>query len=339
MPRLEGPWRLKFVDEATACPACGSPRLALIDAFTIPGQSDGRRVSFVSGCRNCGLLFTNPMPPPRELNRSYQPGGPWAELRAGRMARLESANRRRVARPPSTRRKPLPPRSRALFDALAPHVPIYAPPPGAKVLDFGCGDGKLLNRLQDLGWLTYGIEPSTDAPFVRHGRFTDPPQDGSFDLVVINHVLEHVLNPLDILTRLAESLRQGGALFVSVPRLDTLAEHRNRRSCLSGRNHPMCFSETCLRGLLARAGCVTAARLDARELDDVFTEGKPLRLRLVANRSSSRERLPASALRDAVRAWSSCPPDDGSVAAMLRRLLPVRVRAGLMARGRVTESG
>ncbi len=147
-----------------------------------------------------------------------------------------------------------PRRRDTLLQALQPHVNVLSRPAGARALDVGCGDGKFLNGLQDLGWDTYGIEPSSSVAFLRHHRLESPPQDGSFDLVVLHHVLEHVIEPLALLRAVSATLRDGGGLFVSVPRLDTLAQHGDFRYCINGRNHPLAFSETCLRGLLARAG-------------------------------------------------------------------------------------
>ena len=60
-----------------------------------------------------------------------------------------------------------------VLDALAPFVPIDDAACGAKVLDFGCGDGKFLDRLQERGWDTSGIEPSTDVAFLRHREARD----------------------------------------------------------------------------------------------------------------------------------------------------------------------
>jgi len=209
---------------------------------------------------------------------------------------------------------------------------VYEPPPGAKVLDFGCGDGKFLNRFQDLGWETYGIELSTSAAFSRHGRLMSPPQDGTFDLVFLNHVLEHIDTPLGLLRQLAGALREGGRLFVSVPRIDTLPVHGDLDYCISGRRHVVCFSETCLRGLLGRAGFATIGRLDAQELDAVFTEGKPLRLRLVAVRTRNPDPLPDAPLAPAVEALARYVRNREGVATRVRRLLPVRVRGGLLNR-------
>jgi len=297
----------------------------LLDVLSIPKTSDGNRVAFVTGCHACGLLFTNPLPPPDELDQYYSQEGPWAALRAERLGVIEAAHARRL-RPRKPRpRSSMPPRTRGLFDALAPHVPVYEPPPGAKVLDFGCGNGKFLNRFQDLGWETYGIEPSTDVPFLRHSRLTSPPPDGTFDFVFLNHVLEHVSTPLDLLRQLAGALRERGILFVSVPRVDTLPVHGDLHYCISGRRHVVCFSETCLRGLLARAGFVTAGRLDG-ELDTVFTEGKPLRLRLVAVRTGRPDPLPVAPLAPALKALARYARAREPLPARLRRLLPVRVR-------------
>jgi len=63
-----------------------------------------------------------------------------------------------------------------------------------------------------------------------------------------------VTEPLDILRQIGATLREGGVLFVGVPRLDTLAQHGDFKYCLDGRRHLMCLSQTCLTGLLARAG-------------------------------------------------------------------------------------
>lgn len=300
--------------------------------FSIPRTPERRRIAFISGCYACGLLFANPLPTEEQLHRYYSDEGPWAALRAERNAGVEAANVRRLGRKKPRPKASISPRARSLFNALAPYVPVYAPPPGAKVLDFGCGDGKFLNRLQDYGWETYGIEPSTSAAFPRHGQLTSPPQDGTFDFVFLNHVLEHVIDPLGLLRQLAGSLREGGVLFVSVPRVDTLPQHGDLKYCLSGHRHVVCFSETCLTGLLARAGFATTARLDAKELDAAFTEGKPLRLRLVATRTAHPPSPPDAPLTPALQALALHARTRGGLGARLRHKLPVRLRAALLDR-------
>jgi SAM-dependent methyltransferase len=217
-----------------------------------------------------------------------------------------------------------------LLAAMQSYVPVEAPPPGARVLDFGCAEGKLLNSLQDAGWDTYGIEPSTDVAFLRHHRLDVPPQDGRFDLAILHHVLEHVDRPLDVLRQLAGSLREGGVLFIGVPRFDRVAEHGDFRYCINGRNHVVAFTEACLRGLLARAGFEVAARLDAPELDRALTQGRPLRLRLLARRTLAPPPLPREPLRAARQALAEYRRSRLTIAQRAAVALPPRLKGGWM---------
>jgi SAM-dependent methyltransferase len=325
-------WWVRFADEAAACPACHSPRIRRLDAMAIPRDAQRRRVAFIAGCDACGLLFTDPLPSAEQLERYYAEDGPWAASHADRVRKVERTHRRRLR---ETTPKPRPPRMRdRLVDALAAYLPVPGVPPGAKVLDFGCGDGKFLDRLQDRGWQTYGIEPSSDVAFLRHRRLTEPPQDGSFDFVLLHHVLEHVRQPLDVLERLAGALRDGGLLFVSVPRLDTLPMHQDLKYCLDGRKHLMSFSQVCLTGLLARAGLSVVGDLHTRELDDALSEGQPLRLRMVARRTSAALPLPPAPLRAAASALHGYALAHGGISARARFWLPVRFRAALLDRQR-----
>jgi SAM-dependent methyltransferase len=324
---------LRFDGEATVCPACGSPRITLLDAFPIPRDQRRRRVSFLTGCRECGLLFANPLPTPEQLEHFYGRDGAWAAARARRTQRLAAMHaQRRAHQQPAkpARRRP----RDLLMDALGCHVNVDTPKNGAKVLDFGCGDGKFLDRFQDRGWDTYGIEPSSDIASLRHNRLDSPPQDRSFDLVLLHHVLEHVTDPLQLLRQLAGALRDGGTLFVSVPRLDTLAKHGDFKYCINARNHPVCFSEACLRGLLARAGFSAGPRLDAPELDAVLSQGMPLRLRLLATRTTAPPTPTGTPLDAALDALSLYARAHDGFGARVRRMLPVRMRGAMLDRAR-----
>jgi 2-polyprenyl-3-methyl-5-hydroxy-6-metoxy-1,4-benzoquinol methylase len=325
---------LRIEDEEAACPACASARLTHLDVLPGPRRRSQPRMAFVTGCRDCGVVFWNPLPSSDQLAQFYSHDGEWAARRLERTAKLEAAHLRHgpEGRPKKQRRGPR--RRDILFEAMQPHVNVLTPAAGRKALDVGCGDGKFLNGLQDLGWDTYGIEPSSDLAFLRHHRLEMPSRDGSFDLIVLHHVLEHVTAPLGLLEELAATLCPGGALFVSVPRLDTLAEHGDFRYCINGRNHPLTFSETCLRGLLARAGLTTVTCLDDPELDRLFSDGRPLRLRLVAIRAASPPALPAQPLAPAIAALRRYARTRGDWRHRWRYHLPVRLRGALLDRGR-----
>lgn len=324
---------LHFREEASRCPGCRSPLLKMLDVIPVTRGAKGRRVAFLAGCTACGLVFTNPMPTEEQQARYYADEGPY------RAHKVEAAETKRRERKTGGRRATRTPRARdLLLDALVPYVPVHAPPIGAKVLDFGCGDGKMLNPLQDAGWETYGIEPSTCVAFTRHHRLSVPPPDGQFDFVILHHVLEHVRDPLEILRQLSAACREGGALFISLPGLDALPVHGNFKYCLDGRKHLMCFSEACLTTLLARTGFAVKARLQSKELDLALTDGQPLRLRLIAIRTAQPPPPPRAPLDPAVDALSRYARLRSPIGARLRSLLPVRLRAGLLNRARERDT-
>ena len=238
--------------ERDDCPACGSP--ALRDFDVLPLRAG--RTGFVCGCNECGLVFSNPQPTALELEEFYSTSGSWA-----------------IDRQHVDHHDDHPQLGRSwtrLFDAMRDRLDVATPPTGASVLDFGCGDGTMLDALQSCGWQTWGIETASDRAFVRHGRLQVIPDAPTFDLVLALHVLEHVPSPLQLLQQLAAACRIGGHLLVAVPRLDTLPAHRDYRYVLNGRAHIMAYTGGCLEALLVRSGWqIVASPLD-------FARGRPL---------------------------------------------------------------
>lgn len=94
-----------------------------------------------------------------------------------------------------------------------------------RVLDVGCGRGYLLSRLAHAGFRCAGIDiPGSPIPNHANGmdiRIGDalnlPWPDQSFDLLVMNHVLEHVMDPWIACREASRVLRKGGILYLGVP--------------------------------------------------------------------------------------------------------------------------
>jgi SAM-dependent methyltransferase len=124
-----------------------------------------------------------------------------------------------------------------------------------------------------------------------------------FDLVIAYHVFEHLPRPMDTLRELVAALRPGGYFLVSVPRLDALAVHRDFKYCLHRRNHIVAYTEACLRGLFARADVEVVEAL--HHLDERFSKGLPLRLRLLARKTAATAVVadPAGALKPVIEAY------------------------------------
>ena len=98
--------------------------------------------------------------------------------------------------------------------------------PKGKLLDVGCGNGSYIQYMQSLGWEVRGIDFDSEA--VSNARSKglnvntgDLEQclylDNTFDVITINHVIEHVPKPLDLLQECRRILKRGGKLVIATP--------------------------------------------------------------------------------------------------------------------------
>lgn len=100
--------------------------------------------------------------------------------------------------------------------------------PGGRMLDIGCGDGRLALRAQNSGYEPVGVELSETMAkkakwrigdeSVFCGRLTDfVAVDGSFDVAVTVSYLEHEPDPAGVMRRSYELLKPGGVCVHKVP--------------------------------------------------------------------------------------------------------------------------
>jgi SAM-dependent methyltransferase len=99
----------------------------------------------------------------------------------------------------------------------------------ARILDVGCGSGDLLFLLSSLGFedLT-GVDPFLAESLVSErglkvirGELSSV--QGPFDLIMFNHSLEHVTDPLSVLSETLKLLAPGGSLVIRIPIVGTYA--------------------------------------------------------------------------------------------------------------------
>jgi 2-polyprenyl-3-methyl-5-hydroxy-6-metoxy-1,4-benzoquinol methylase len=124
------------------------------------------------------------------------------------------------------------PRGHFILDTLARYAPEFRAE-GARVLDVGCGDAGVLIAFAEAGAVCSGIEPdarSLERGSVRaeeHGVRVDlrqsfaeqlPFPDASFDLVVLDNVLEHVQDREKTLAEIQRVVRPGGLLYLVTPK-------------------------------------------------------------------------------------------------------------------------
>src|SRR5687767_4741401 len=67
--------------EAECCPACGSRALYDLDVLRFRRAVNAKRIGFISGCHECGLVFSNPQPMAEELMSFYSSSGEWRSSR------------------------------------------------------------------------------------------------------------------------------------------------------------------------------------------------------------------------------------------------------------------
>jgi 2-polyprenyl-3-methyl-5-hydroxy-6-metoxy-1,4-benzoquinol methylase len=94
------------------------------------------------------------------------------------------------------------------------------------ILDFGCGTGILLERIQGIPFYEYmGIDPSPGAVELARKRVPEvgtfvvaedlPRTENAYDVVVCNEVLYYLPDPDALLDRIVTVLRPGGNLLTS----------------------------------------------------------------------------------------------------------------------------
>lgn len=140
------------------------------------------------------------------------------------------------------------------------------------ILDIGCGNGAFLDLARESGWQIAGVDiklsndaHELDCP-LWEGRLEEIDLgEKRFDVVRLNHVLEHTQDPLAELKICRGLLAPGGILFISVPNIAGLSprlkslqsrlhlkSHRWRH--YAAMHHLFFFSPETLTAMLGRAG-------------------------------------------------------------------------------------
>lgn len=133
-----------------------------------------------------------------------------------------------------------------------------------RFLDIGCSYGELAELLVACGWQATGIDVCAAAVEDARRRGLDCHvasveaygPDAPFDAIAMNHVLEHVPDPLAALGRIRTWLAPGGALHIRVP--NAAASPLKRRAIFVGElkpyEHLFYYSPDTMARLLRKAG-------------------------------------------------------------------------------------
>ena len=98
----------------------------------------------------------------------------------------------------------------------------------SKILDIGCGTGKLLFELQYFGFQSLvGIDPYIpenifkDQVHILKKDFLD--LDKSFDFIMLHHSFEHMEHPHKVFEKLYSILNESGTILIRIPVADCYA--------------------------------------------------------------------------------------------------------------------
>lgn len=249
------------------CIACGADDYTELCRSPDFRYGNGRNFSIVR-CRECDLVVTAPQLTWDELAAHY-PEDYYAE-------RVASVNPKDAH----------PSRSDHFFSSvLEPATLIDDLDPG-RLLEIGCGTGDVLAYWDARGWDCVGVEPSRTAVeiatdqydiTVHNSRIEDVSIDEKFDLVLLDNVLEHLQDPLSVLSQCRKLLRPGGSLVIEVPNIDSIGFMMFGRywNNLDVPRHLYHFSPSVLRREAMSCGF---------EFDRVVHSGTPITLRYSLNR-------------------------------------------------------
>ena len=193
------------------CPICSclsgsvlhTQRFVLSDEHPLPAQTD-----YVA-CDSCGFCFSDTSATQATYDVYYADMSKYADSTTSTGSGISPWDASRL-------------------EQLADQVAGFAPDRASRLLDIGCANGGLFPALQRAGYSNAcGIDPSPacvaqarklTTGLVWEGTLSGFPKDlGTFDGILLSHVMEHVRDLRPAMELLRVHLNPGGWIYVEVP--------------------------------------------------------------------------------------------------------------------------
>lgn len=125
------------------------------------------------------------------------------------------------------------------------------------LLDLGCGDGGFVSLARKKGVDAVGVDKKhPPCPSIIQSTIKDLKLDKKFDVVTLYHVLEHLKNPKQALTKASSFLKKDGLLAIEVPLVGNFTERFLEKDYFAyhDKSHLHFFSKKEILELLTKAG-------------------------------------------------------------------------------------
>lgn len=195
------------------CPACHSDdRLEVFDqpTETIIGIGDVGYHHRILICKDCGFVFAGPLLPEEKILLFYEKMSNYEHPQYDGLR--PQAEKNQIFR---------------YFELLIDKFPAGFK---GRVLDIGCATAFGLSLFKTRGWDSLGVDPSEKCVELSKRYYNVRVMQGffdadllqkekPFDLIILCHVLEHLINPDRIIKELTGLLSEQGFVYIEVPNL------------------------------------------------------------------------------------------------------------------------
>jgi 2-polyprenyl-3-methyl-5-hydroxy-6-metoxy-1,4-benzoquinol methylase len=193
------------------CPICNADKVAKVYDITFrlfDGHPMGDGYTLVQ-CQNCFFVYADTHITQEILDKYYKELSKYEDKRIGTGGGYSKNDKERLVK-------------------LAAFISSQFPDKSARIIDLGCANGGLLKELKNLGYYNIaGLDPSERCVEITRSEvgcevhqmslFAVDENLGKFDLVILSHVLEHLLELSSTLHMLKQLLDEGGVVYVECP--------------------------------------------------------------------------------------------------------------------------
>ncbi|RLD20959.1 MAG: methyltransferase [Bacteroidetes bacterium] len=225
------------------CPVCGSDKFDHI--LTAKDHLVSGDQFNIDHCSDCGFRFTNPRPNDDELGKYYDSDEYVSHADEGN----NLVNKLyKIARGFTLKSKI------KLINRLSKNK---------QLLDVGCGTAHFLEYCQQAGWQISGVEPNDlarkqaeEKTNINIHKDLSEIESGSYDVITLWHVLEHLPNLSETINELKAMLAPGGSILIALPNYEAYEEQRFKEhwAAYDVPRHLHHFNQNSLGNLLNKHG-------------------------------------------------------------------------------------